>query len=108
MRYRRRAVDVTAGRAATDAARPAYIGSNNERGLQHMPWFDANDYFLIETAARDRVQDLEFREEAVTDRAALFSRADRPRKIDEIIDYFGECSHRALPAIGSVRCVSQP
>jgi hypothetical protein len=73
-----------------------------------MAWFDANDYFFIETAARDRMQDLETPDEAVTDRAALFSRADRPRKIDEIIDYFGECSHRALPTIGSARCVSQP
>lgn len=73
-----------------------------------MAWFDANDYFVIQTAAGDRVQDLETPDEAVTDRAALFIPTDRPRKIDQIIDYFGECPHRALPTIGSARCVSQP
>jgi hypothetical protein len=73
-----------------------------------MAWFDANDYLNIETAARDRVQDLEPSDEAVTDRGALFIRSDRPRGIDRLIDYFGECPHRALPTIGSARCVAQP
>jgi hypothetical protein len=71
-----------------------------------MPWLDANDYFIIETAVRDRVQDLATPGEAVTDRAALFIRPDRLRRIDRIIDYFGECPHRALQTLGSARCVS--
>jgi hypothetical protein len=71
-----------------------------------MAWFDANDYFIIaETAARDRVEDLQTPDEGVTERAAPFIRTDRPRKIDRIIDYFGECPHRALQTIGSARCV---
>ena len=72
-----------------------------------MAWFDANDYFVLETAAQDRMQDLEMPDEARTDGPALFIRTDRPRAIDQIIDYFGECSHRALPTIGSARCVSE-
>jgi hypothetical protein len=66
-----------------------------------MAWFDASDYLSIETAARDRMQDLETVDDAVTDPAAMFTRTDRPRKIDRIIDYFGECPHRALQTIGS-------
>jgi hypothetical protein len=73
-----------------------------------MAWFDANDYFVLETAARDRMQDLETTDDGLRDGAALFVRTDRPRAIDRIIDYFGECPHRALPTIGSARCVAQP
>jgi len=73
-----------------------------------MAWFDANDYFVLERAAEDRMQDLEMPDELGTEAPAVFIWTDRPRRIDQIIDYFGECSHRALPTIGSARCVSEP
>jgi hypothetical protein len=73
-----------------------------------MAWFDANDYFVLERAAEDRMQDLEMPDELGTEAPAVFIWTDLPRRIDQIIDYFGECSHRALPTIGSARCVSEP
>ena len=71
-----------------------------------MAWFDASYYLNIETAARERLEDLETPDDAVTDRRALFVRTDRPRKIDRIIDYFGECPYRALQTTDSARCPS--
>ena len=71
-----------------------------------MAWFDASDSFVLETAARERREDLETPERVLTEGAALFIRTDRPRAIDRIIDYFGECPHRALPPFGSARCVT--
>jgi hypothetical protein len=73
-----------------------------------MAWFDASDYFVLEAAAQDRVQDLEMPDEGRTDAPALFISTDRPRAIDRIIDYFGECPHRPLPPFGSARCVCRP
>lgn len=61
-----------------------------------MSWFDANDYFIIETTARDRVEDLGAGGEAETDLPAPLFRMDRARRIDEVIDYFGESLPRAL------------
>ena len=71
-----------------------------------MAWFDASDYLSMKTAARDRLQDLETPDDAVTNRTAPFIRTDRPRKIDRIIDYFGECPYRTLQTTGSARCPS--
>lgn len=47
-----------------------------------MSWLDLNDYVTLEAAAQTRLDD-------------LFKR-DTPRRIDEVIDFFGEV--RATPA----------
>jgi hypothetical protein len=52
-----------------------------------MSWMDFSDYLVIEEASAARIDDL--REEAGPPRAPLFKWNVR-RRIDDVIDYFGD------------------
>jgi hypothetical protein len=73
------------------------------RRVNTMSWLDMSEYLLIETAARDRVDEL--RHEALPERQpraaappsrlrtmlyAASARRAKPRDIDRYIDYFGD------------------
>jgi hypothetical protein len=61
-----------------------------------MSWMDLSDYRNIEDTAAARINEL--RDEAASDRHAEIPAArraplfkwDRPRRIDDVIDYFGD------------------
>ena len=52
-----------------------------------MSWMDLSDYLVIEEAAGARIGDLH--DEAAPPRAPLF-KWDVRRRIDDVIDYFGD------------------
>ena len=69
-----------------------------------MSWMDLSDYLVIEEAAAARIDDL--RDEAALDTsvevpappgAPLF-KWDVPRRIDDLIDYFGDARQEAQRA----------
>jgi len=58
-----------------------------------MSWMSLNDYVVLEASARDRLDDLhaESRAQAAGDEPPpALVKPDCPRRIDRVIDYFGE------------------
>lgn len=68
-----------------------------------MSWMHLSDYLVIEEAAAARIDDL--RDEAALSPLGTLFRSDVRRRIDDVIDYFGEARrenhHESRPACPS-------